>query len=149
MRVLLDYEMAAALAAIQAGVSLLFAYVFLRLEGRTPHAFASSRRRRTTPVVSRWTDVWLWILLAVLTVFFVGPVATVVVDSVREPTGGVSLQPYDRVVTAGHDFPLGGPPVRAIQNSLRFGLVAASIALAAGVSFVYATVRFMRRRLPL
>lgn len=149
MRVLLDYEMAAALAAIQAGVSLLFAYVFLRLEGRTPHAFASSRRRRTTPVVSRWTDVWLWILLAVLTVFFVGPVATVVVDSVREPTGGVSLQAYERIVTAGHDFHLGGPPVRSIQNSLRFGLVAASIALAAGVSFVYATVRFMRRRLPL
>src|SRR5690606_22928013 len=39
MRVLLDYETAAALAAVQAGVSLLFAYVFLRLEGRAPHLF--------------------------------------------------------------------------------------------------------------
>ena len=149
MRVLLDYEMAAALAAVQAGVSLLFAYVFLRLEGPAPHLFASARGRRTTPLGGRWQDAWLWVLLAVLTVFFVGPMASIVADSVRGADGGVSLQAYERIVTAGHDFHLGGPPLRSIQNSLRFAATAALIALAAGASFVYATVRFIGRRLPL
>ena len=36
-----------------------------------------------------------------------------------------------------------------IQNSLRFAAVAASIALVAGAGFVYGTVRFIGRRLPL
>src|SRR5690606_1031836 len=52
MRVLLDYETAAALAAVQAVVSLLFAYVFLRLEGRAPSLFASARARRPPPLRS-------------------------------------------------------------------------------------------------
>ncbi len=149
MRVLFDYEMAAALAAVQAGVSLLFAYAFLRLEGPAPHLFASARGRRTTPLGGRWQDAWLWVLLAVLTVFFVGPMASVVLDSVRGADGAVSLQAYERIVKAGHDFHLGGPPLRSIQNSLRFAATAALIALAAGASFVYAAVRFIGRRLPL
>lgn len=149
MRVLLDYEMAAALAAVQAGVSLLFAYVFLRLEGRAPHMFASSRSRRPAPLAGTWKDAWLWVVLAALAVFFVGPIASIVVDSLHDPAGGVSVQAYERILTAGHNFHLGGPPLRSIQNSLRFAVLAASIALVAGVGFVYATVRFMRRRLPL
>lgn len=150
MRVLLDYETAAALAAVQAGVSLLFAYVFLRLEGgRAPHLFASARGRRTTPLGGRWRDAWLWVLLAALAVFFLGPMLSIVADSVQNPDGTVSLRAYERIVTAGHDFHLGGPPLRSIENSLRFAGTAALIALAAGASFVYATVRFIRRRLPL
>lgn len=150
MRVLLDYEMAAALAAIQAAVSLLFAYVFLKLEGRTPHTFASSRARKTASLgMRRLGDVPMWLLLAALTLFFAGPLASIVADSVRDGAGGVSLQAYERILTANYDFHLGGPPVRSIQNSLRFAAIAAVLALTTGVSFVYATVRVLRRRQPL
>src|SRR5690606_18594559 len=91
MRVLLDFAMAAALAAIQAGVSLVFAYAFLRLEGRAPSLFASSRARRPRPLGGGARDAWLWLLLAVLAVFFGGPVVSIVADSVQDPAGGVSL----------------------------------------------------------
>src|SRR5690606_18143607 len=87
--------------------------------------------------------------LAALAVFFLGPMLSIVADSVQNPDGTVSLRAYERIVTAGHDFHLGGPPLRSIENSLRFAGTAALIALAAGASFVYATVRFIRRRLPL
>lgn len=148
MRVLLDYEMAAALAALQACVSLLFAYIFLRLEGRAPYLFASARARRARPVGGRIRDAWLWALLAALTVFFVGPMASIVAHSLTDPAGGVTAGAYARLMTAGHDFHLGAPPVRSIQNSLRFAALAAAIALVSGASFVYATVRFVGRRLP-
>lgn len=149
MRVLLDYEMAAALAAIQAAVSLSFAYVFLRLEGKAPYMFASSRARRVTPLIAwSWRDVWLWVFLPALVILFIGPIVSIVVDSFRDGTGNVTLAVYERILTAHHDFHLGGAPVRSIQNSLRFAAIAASIALACGSTFVYATVRFMRRRVP-
>src|SRR5690606_21089170 len=66
MRVLLDFETAAALAAIQAAVSLVFAYVFLRLEGRAPALFASTRARRPRPLGGKAGDAWIWVLLAAL-----------------------------------------------------------------------------------
>jgi len=149
MRVLLDYETAAALAAIQAGVSLLFAYVFLRLEGRAPSPFASFRARRPRPLAAKPGDLWLWLLIALLLVFFGGPLMSIVFDSVRDPRGGFTLAAYGRVGSSGRDFHLGAPPLAAIQNSLRFAAVAAAIALAAGAAFVYAVVRFLKRRLPL
>ncbi|MFO7265315.1 MAG: iron ABC transporter permease [Limnochordales bacterium] len=149
MRVLLDYEMAAALAAVQAAVSLLFAYVFLRMEGRVPYLFASARARRPSPVTaSRLRDAWVWLLLAALIVFFGGPLASIVADSVRDGAGGTTLQAYQRIFTATHDFHLGAPPLRTIQNSLRFAAVAAALALTAGVCFVYGTVRVLRKPLP-
>src|SRR5690606_5817940 len=61
----------------------------------------------------------------------------------------VSVLAYARILTADHDFHLGGAPVRSIQNSLRFAAIAASVALAAGSTFVYATVRVLRRPVPL
>jgi len=79
---------------------------------------------------------------------FVGPIVSIVVDSLRDSGGNVSLLVYERILTADHDFHLGGAPVRSIKNSLYFASVAASLALAAGSTFVYATVRFMRRRVP-
>lgn len=148
MRVLLDYEGAAALASVQAVVSLLFAYAFLRLEGRSEHRFASARRRRTLSLGRRWQDAWLWLLLAALALFFVGPVASVVADSMRDSSGAVTLQAYQRIATASHDVHLGAAPWRSVQNSLRYAAAAALVALTSGVAFVYATVRFMRRRLP-
>jgi len=148
MRVLLDYETAAALAAVQAGVSLLFAYVFLRLEGRAPHLFASARGRRTTPLGGRWRDAWLWVLLAALAVFFLGPMLSIVADSVQNPaapcrcgrTSASSPRGTTSIWAGRRCGPLKTPAVRGD---------AALIALAAGASFVYATVRFIRRRLPL
>lgn len=149
IRVLLDYEMGAALAAVQAAISLLFAYVMLRIEGISSHAFASGRARRTTPLfVWRRRDVWLWLFLAAVALLFVGPLASIMVDSIRDVQGNITLRAYERVLGAGYDVHLGGPPLRSIQNSVRIGLIAASIALAAGVTFVYGTVRILRRRLP-
>src|SRR5690606_22775912 len=101
MRVLLDFETAAALAAIQAAVS--FAYVFLRLEGRAAALVASTRARRPRPLGGKAGDAWIWVLLAALLVFFGGPMASIVADSLHDPRGGVSLAAYERIVTAGHN----------------------------------------------
>lgn len=180
IRVLLDYETGAALAGLQALISLSFAYVMLRVEGIRSHSFASVRNRPTSPLF-RWgsrrrasaakgddsavpsptnrgwirkfggprgADVVLWVFLATVALLFVGPLASIVVDSLRDSQGNISLLAYKRVLAPGYDIHLGGPPVRAIQNSVRFGFMAATIALAAGATFVYGTVRFVRRRLP-
>lgn len=150
IRVLLDYETGAALAAVQAGISLLFAYVMLRVEGLSPFSFASGRARPRKPLFRRrgggW-DVLLGVFLVAVALLFVGPLASIVVDSVNDG-GAISVKAYERVFTAGFDAHLGGPPVRSIANSVRFGLIAAAIALAAGATFVYAMVRIVRRRAP-
>lgn len=149
IRVLLDYEMGAALAGIQAGLSLVFAYFFLKVEGRVPYMFASTRGRRLTPLFSRsLKDWWVWIFVFVTGILFIGPIASIIVDSVTNPSGDFSFLSYARIFTADHNFHLGGPPVRSIQNSVKFGLTAAFIALAAGVTFSYGIVRFLRRPIP-
>lgn len=151
IRVLLDYETGAALAAVQAVISLLFAYACLRVEGLSPVAFASGKARPTRPLLefrrlSR--DGWLLVVLLAAIIFFVGPVGSIVVDSLKGGDGGLSFDAYKRVLQAGYDVHLGGPPVRAIVNSVRFGLIAASIALLSGATFVYAMVRIVRRSSP-
>lgn len=164
IRVLLDYETGAALAAIQAVISLAFAYVMLRAEGIASFGFSSGRNRPTTPLFRRrgsragvsgvgvgsraLADGPLLLFLIVAGLFFAGPVLSIVVDALRGPDGAFTFAAFERVLAPKHDIHLGGPPLRAVANSVRFGLVAAGVSLAAGASFVYGTVRFVRRRLP-
>lgn len=149
IRVFLDYEMGAALAAIQAAISLIFAYVFLRIEARTQSVTSATGKRQTRPLFALSVrDLWVWPYLAFVALLFLGPIISIVVDSLKGPQGEWTMAAFAKIVSMGHDAHLGGPPLSSIGNSLSFALTAALVALITGSSFVYATVRIFRKRYP-
>lgn len=155
MRVLWDQEMGAALAALQAVISLSFAYFLLRAQGRTAafagkHAAAPRRPLLGTSRSIRSTlkDAPLWLFIAAALLLFLGPIFSVVIDSLRGSQGGLSTASYLRLLSLGHNAHVGSAPLHAIENSLRFGIWAASIALVAGATFTYGLTRGMMKRRP-
>lgn len=148
IRILLDYETGAALATVQAAISLILAYVFLKAEAWKPPVTSAVGGRRTIPLLRRtWSDLWLWLFLVGCAILFVGPVAGVVLDGMREPGGGFSLAVFRRIFSGEYSNHLGGPMFQSIGNSIRFALAAATISLFAGATLVYGTVRVAKRRI--
>jgi len=161
VHVLWDYETGAALAAIQAVLSLAFVYVILKLQGDPVGAggfggggrpgvrsgldgggrgFAASLRPAIRAKLSAGQLLaGIFVLFAVL--FFTGPVAAVAWHSFKAPGGGLSLAGYARILSIQHSAAVGNSPLAAIGNSLRFGTGAALIALSLGLAFCYGSMR--------
>lgn len=153
VHVLWDYETGAALAAIQATLSLAFVYAMLKLQGDAGLAGlarSSLRRMRRTPV---WEGkpgagpVLTAAFMLFAAVFFLGPIAAVVWHSLRNPGGGLGLDGYARILSVQHSATVGNTPLSAVANSLRFGAFASLIAVALGGAFSYSTlrIRLLRR----
>lgn len=151
VRVLLDYETGAALAAIQAGISLFFSYVFLRIEGRNAVSASSGRPRPLQPLFGKGLGSIVSVMfLALAGLLFFGPVASIFVDALKSPQSGrFSFDAFNQVLSAGHAAHVGEAPVNTIFNSLKFGVSAAVLAVLLGTSFTYALVRGLKRRRPL
>ncbi len=155
MRVLWDREMGAALAALQAVISLCFAYFLLRAQGRAA-SFTVTRtdaaRRplldRAHPFISFVKQTPLWLFVGAAALLFLGPMASVAIDSFTDTHGQPSLAAYARLISVGHNAHIGSASLSAIGNSLRYGLWAGAIALVVGASFTYGLTRGARRRRP-
>lgn len=144
----LDYSEAAVLAVIETVLSLVLTYGYLRYEARQ----AGGNRAANPPPRKRLVpDDWTLSALAeragifayslVVAIVFVGPLATMVVESVTGPNG-FTLQYYQFLIerqATGASFQT--KPGVAVQNSLFFGIAALLVALPMGVTIAVLTTR--------
>jgi thiamine transport system permease protein len=153
-----NYKIGAALALVGLVLSLAVTYLYLRLQGGLARQTEQLRPRPTAPLFAGVRDllrptkllVWLYVLCSVI--LFVGPVVAIVVDSLREETAEGArwtLRWYSYIFTPNYEALVGDSPLRAIVNSLIFGLGATAIAVPLGLIFAYviARLRWAGRRL--
>ncbi len=154
----LNYKIGAALALVGLVLSLAVTYLYLRVQGSFARQTEQLQLRPTVPLFAGVRDLlhptkillWLYVLVSVL--IFVGPVVAIVADSlwVDTPTGGHwTLRWYSYIFTPDYEAIVGDSPLRAIVNSLSFGLGATAIAVPLGLIFAYviARLRWAGRRL--
>jgi thiamine transport system permease protein len=145
-----NYKIGAALALVGLVLSLAVTYLYLRLQGSLARQTEQLRPRPTAPLFAGVRDllrptkllVWLYVLISVI--LFVGPVAAIVVDSLREETAEGArwtLRWYSYIFTPNYEALVGDSPLRAIVNSLIFGLGATAIAVPLGLIFAYVIAR--------
>jgi thiamine transport system permease protein len=145
-----NYKIGAALALLGLVLSLAVTYLYLRLQGSLARQTEQLRPRPTAPLFAGVRDllrpakllVWLYVLISVI--LFVGPVAAIVVDSLREETAEGArwtLRWYSYIFTPNYEALVGDSPLRAIVNSLIFGLGATAIAVPLGLIFAYVIAR--------
>jgi thiamine transport system permease protein len=145
-----NYKIGAALALVGLVLSLAVTYLYLRLQGSLARQTEQLRPRPTAPLLAGVRDllrptkllVWLYVLVSVI--LFVGPVAAIVVDSLREETAEGArwtLRWYSYIFTPNYEALVGDSPLRAIVNSLIFGLGATAIAVPLGLIFAYVIAR--------
>lgn len=155
---LVNYKIGAALALVGLVLSLAVTYLYLRLQGGLARQTEQLRPRSTAPLFAGVRDLlyptklllWLYVLCSVI--LFVGPVLAIVVDSLREETAEGArwtLRWYSYIFTPNYEALVGDSPLRAIINSLSFGLGATAIAVPLGLIFAYviARLRWAGRRL--
>ena len=131
---------AATLGAIETALSLGLIYVYLRYEAtqvRSGGDPAAGTRRRLVDGWRTLTDLRRLGLLAyglAAAVLFVGPMMSLVIESLTTPAGGFTLD-YYRFLLAQQSAATVGTvrPLPAIANSLLFGVAALAVALPMGV----------------
>nr|WP_225741326.1 iron ABC transporter permease [Halorussus halophilus] len=144
----LDYSEAAVLAVIETVLSLVLTYAYLRYEARqagSNRAVNPPPRKRLVP--GEWTPSALaeragvLVYAVVVAVVFVGPLASMVVESITGPNG-LTFQYYQFLLerqATGASFQT--KPGVAVQNSLLFGVAALLVALPMGVTIAVLTTR--------
>lgn len=145
VRVLLDYATGSALAMMQTAFSLLAAYMYLGVERRFITAIPGGRSRpQPTLFKASPLNSLLWVYLAFLLVFYLGPICAVVMDSLYGNPDTISFKAYADVLLGGYSRRLGDSPARALQNSLTFAFGALSLALPLGAMLAYALANWAR-----
>ncbi len=136
----LDLAEAATLGAIETALSLGLIYVYLRFEAAQLNARGESRGRARTPLFAGWRSlvdpkrVALFAYAGAALVLFVGPLVSLVVESVTTPDGAVTLRYYEFLLAQQASTAAGTTrPLPAITNSLLFGVGALLLALPMGV----------------
>ncbi|MCL6643030.1 MAG: ABC transporter permease, partial [Candidatus Bipolaricaulota bacterium] len=153
-----NYKIGAALALIGLMLALGMTYLYLRLQGGLARQIEQLRPRPTVPLFAgvrdllRPTKLFLWLYVLVSVLIFAGPMLAIVIDSLWEdtPTGGHwTLRWYSYIFTPNYEALVGDSPLRAITNSVSFGLGATAIAVPLGLIFAYviARLRWAGRRL--
>ncbi|MFC4548750.1 ABC transporter permease [Halorussus sp. GCM10023401] len=149
----LDYAEAATLAAFETVLSLVLTYAYLRYEARQAGgARAANPPARKRLVPDDWTPgaalerAGVLAYAVVVAVVFVGPLASMVVESLTGPQG-FTLQYYRFLVerqVEGASFQT--KPGVAVRNSLLFGVATLVVALPMGVTVAVLTTRGGRGR---
>ncbi|QGA82312.1 iron ABC transporter permease [Halomicrobium sp. LC1Hm] len=131
---------AATLGAIETALSLGLIYVYLRFEAMQLGAGGGSRSIDREPLLAGWRSLVDPRRLALLSyggvvlVLFVGPLASLVVESVTTPEGQFTTDYYAFLLAQQASAATGTvQPVPAITNSLLFAAGALVLALPMGV----------------
>jgi len=131
---------AATLGAIETALSLGLIYVYLRFEATQISAHSEGHRRSRMPLFLGWRSVFdprrlgLFIYCFVAAVLFVGPLLSLVVESLTTPDGAFTLDYYTFLLAQQASTAIGTiQPLAAIINSLLFGFGALVLALPMGV----------------
>ncbi|MFB6093216.1 MAG: ABC transporter permease [Haloquadratum sp.] len=150
----LAYAEAAAIGVVETVVSLGLTYLYLRYEGRQR---ASGRGARPQPRRPLWPDSWsvretatrlgVGLYGLVVLAVFVGPIASMALESLTGPGGEVTLRHYLFLVErqqTGASYQVR--PLPAIRNSLLFGVGTLLVAVPMGVVVAVLTTREFRGR---
>ncbi len=136
----LDLTEAATLGAIETALSLGLIYVYLRFEATQLNRRGESRGRARAPLIAGWRSLVdpkrlaLVAYAGVALVLFVGPLLSLVVESVTTPDGAFTLRYYEFLLAQQASTASGTVrPLPAITNSLLFGAGALLLALPMGV----------------
>ncbi|WP_262180912.1 ABC transporter permease [Haloarcula laminariae] len=131
---------AATLGAIETALSLGLIYVYLRFEATQLNARGESRGRARIPLVAGPRSLVdpkrlaLFAYAGAALVLFVGPLVSLVVESVTTPGGQFTLGYYEFLLAQQASTAAGTVrPLPAITNSLLFGAGALVLALPMGV----------------
>ena len=131
---------AATLGAIETALSLGLIYVYLRFEAAQISAHGEGRMRARSPLFVGWRSLVDPRRLGLLTyslvagVLFVGPLASLVIESLTTPEGTFTLDYYAFLIAQQASAAVGTvQPLAAITNSLLFGVGALLLALPMGV----------------
>ncbi len=143
---LVNYKIGAALALVGLVLSLGMTYIYLRVQGSFARQTEQLRPRPTAPLFVgsrdfvRPTKIFLWLYVLFTLLVFVGPVGAIVADSLWED-GRWTLRWYSYIFTPDYEALLGDSPLRAILNSIGFGLGATALAVPLGLIFAAVIVR--------
>ena len=136
----LELVEAATLGAIETALSLGLIYIYLRFEATQVSTHGQGQLRSRLPLFAGWRSmldprrlgVFLYCLVAA--VLFVGPLVSLVVESLTTPNGAFTLDYYAFLLAQQASAAVGTiNPLAAIINSLLFGLGALALALPMGV----------------
>jgi len=136
----LDITEAATLGAIETALSLGLIYLYLRFEAMKLQSGGESRGLARERLVDGWRSLadprrlGLLAYGAVVLVLFVGPLASLVIESVTTPGGQFTTEYYGFLLSQQSGSATGTVrPAQAVSNSLLFGVGALALALPMGL----------------
>jgi thiamine transport system permease protein len=143
----LEFEQAAGIAVLETALSLAVTYAYLRYEARQTATRAAHPPARR-PIVGRLTVERLAVAAyaVVALVLFVGPIASMLVESVTGPNG-FTLRNYAFLIARqveGSSFQV--KPLTAVRNSLLFGVGCLLLAVPMGLLVAVLSTRGFRGR---
>ena len=131
---------AAVLGTLETALSLGLIYVYLRFEAMQLQSGGGSRPLGRERLLAGWRSLadprrlGLLCYGAVVALLFVGPLASLVIESVTTPGGQFTLEYYAFLLAQQSSAAVGTvQPLGAITNSLLFGVGALALALPMGV----------------
>lgn len=148
-----NYTSAAALATLELFVALLFTFAYLMLERRFSRQTRPGRPHRARPLFGAASrgGVRIWVVYLIVLfylLFYLGPIAGVLVDSLTRTDGGhtlLSLGWYREVFQPRYSSLIAASPLQSMKNSVVFAFSSAAIALFVGTLIA---VSLTLRRLP-
>jgi thiamine transport system permease protein len=142
---------AATLGAIETALSLGLIYIYLRYEATQIKSSSGGRRLARRPLFVGWRSLvdprrlglFAYSLFAI--VLFVGPLASLVIESLTTPQGAFTLDYYAFLLSQQSSSAVGTTqPLPAISNSLLFGAGTLALALPMGILVSVVAVRESR-----
>ena len=128
---LLDLPVASVLALLQLVAVGVLLVVQDRLERRRAHVGVSLTTMRRRPTSSAWEGVWLRGNLVLMAALLVVPLAVLVERSFRSGNGH-GLAAWRALVDTSPGSGLFVSPLEAVANSVRYAVIATSIAIVVG-----------------
>jgi thiamine transport system permease protein len=147
---MLDFKLGAALALVGLTFSLIFVYLYLHWSTRYSNQSEALKVRPTVSLFAVKRDflrpqrILLLCFLLVAALLFLGPIASVILDSLRTETSlgsSFTLTWYAYLFKPEYDSIIGDTPLAAIMNSLQFGIFATLLALVLGTMTAYLIAR--------
>jgi len=139
VRTLLDYHLGAALILVEMMISLSFTYLYLRVEGSLAVATAGLKGQERVPLFAgpvRLGRALIAIYGILAGVFFIGPIAAIIADSLRAADAW-TVSNYLQLVSSRYSPFLGTSPIATVRTSLIIGALATVVSLPAGTLIAF------------
>lgn len=142
-KVSLDLKAGSALALIGSALSLLFLYIYIKLQRKSSQAGelqADFEKKKLFDLLKKPYGLLFLVYIIAVFIIILGPILTVIVQSFQRRMGwagklSLSLEWYRRLLFDSTAY------LRAVLNSLFFGFMTVVLALPLGTLFAYLAVK--------